>query len=134
MLALLIMLLTVTNGKNYFILKKLVNGLGLQPYFDPEPIYEHYMRAGTTMDYFLYASDPENDTLTFGLYTGYSGYGNSYTFEAPNKIVMSPPSVRDWCIQAWVSDGSSNITIHFDLNSMPLTWNPTPTLTHALSP
>jgi hypothetical protein len=91
------------------------------------------MRAGTTMDYFLYASDPENDTLTFGLYTGYSGYGYSYTFEAPNKIVMSPPSVGEWCTRAWVSDGTSITYIHFDLNSMPQTWNPTPTFTPGLT-
>jgi hypothetical protein len=81
------------------------------------------MMVGTTMEYFLYAIDPENDTLTFGYSTSFP----YYTFVAPNKIVMSPTSVGAWCSDAWVSDGSSNITIHFDLNIMPLLWIPTPT-------
>ena len=79
------------------------------------------MRVGTTLDYFLYASDPENDNLTFSYSTSFP----DYTFVAPNKIVMSPTSVGAWCSNACVSDGTSSTCEHFDLNIMPLSWSPT---------
>jgi hypothetical protein len=42
------MILTVTNGKKYLRFKELVNGQGSPPYFNPVPVYENYVTAGTT--------------------------------------------------------------------------------------
>ena len=94
------------------------------------------MEEGTTYDYFLYGDDPENNPLTFSVDMTSSDYGVAYTFDYPNKIVMTPPAGSTgsiYTIEAKVSDGSLSMTHQIQLHSTAPTGNQVPTFSPALT-